>query len=45
MLWVLVHEGVIPPEAAHDPWGPHLEEREFKALGPVVRDLQGPEAR
>ena len=45
MLWVLVHEGVIPREASHDPWGPPLEEREFKALGPVVRDLRGPEAR
>jgi 4-hydroxy-tetrahydrodipicolinate synthase len=24
MLWCLVHQGVIPPEAAHDPWGPRL---------------------
>jgi 4-hydroxy-tetrahydrodipicolinate synthase len=24
MLWCLVYEGVIPPEAAHDPWGPRL---------------------
>ena len=24
MLWVLVHQGVIPAEAAHDPWGPEL---------------------
>jgi 4-hydroxy-tetrahydrodipicolinate synthase len=24
MLWCLVHQGIIPPEAAHDPWGPPL---------------------
>src|SRR5262249_46803953 len=24
MLWCLVYEGGIPPEAAHDPWGPRL---------------------
>jgi 4-hydroxy-tetrahydrodipicolinate synthase len=24
LLWVLVHQGIIPLEAANDPWGPEL---------------------
>ena len=39
MLWVLVHEGVIPPDAAHDPWGPPLDESEFTKLGLLMRNL------
>ena len=27
MLWCLVHQGVMPAEAAHDPWGPALDPR------------------
>ena len=33
MLWCLVHEGVIPPAATFDPWGPPLEPGEFDRLG------------
>jgi 4-hydroxy-tetrahydrodipicolinate synthase len=33
MLWCLVHQGVIPPEAAHDPWGPPLGRAEFNQIG------------
>jgi 4-hydroxy-tetrahydrodipicolinate synthase len=33
MLWCLVHQGVIPGDAAHDPWGPALDSREFDRLG------------
>jgi 4-hydroxy-tetrahydrodipicolinate synthase len=36
MLWCLVHERVIPPEAAHDPWGPNLDPAEFDRLGACV---------
>lgn len=40
MLWVLVHEGVIPIEAAHDPWGPDLPHEEFKAIGNILEELR-----
>jgi 4-hydroxy-tetrahydrodipicolinate synthase len=40
MLWCLVHQGVIPPEAAHDPWGPPLEPAEFDRLGACLQRLQ-----
>ena len=33
LLWALVHLGVIPLEAAHDPWGPQLDSDEFEAVG------------
>ena len=33
LLWVLVHLGVIPMEAANDPWGPSLPASEFDRLG------------
>jgi 4-hydroxy-tetrahydrodipicolinate synthase len=32
MLWCLVHQGVIPAEAAHDPWGPPLAQAEFDRI-------------
>jgi 4-hydroxy-tetrahydrodipicolinate synthase len=32
MLWCLVIQGVIPEEAAHDPWGPQLDPSEFDRL-------------
>jgi 4-hydroxy-tetrahydrodipicolinate synthase len=39
MLWCLVHEGVIPAEAAHDPWGPHLGRAEFDHIGACLARL------
>jgi len=33
ILCCLVHESVIPAEAAHDPWGPRLATREFSQIG------------
>jgi 4-hydroxy-tetrahydrodipicolinate synthase len=39
MLWCLVHQGVIPPEAAHDPWGPSLDAAEFDRIGACVARL------
>jgi 4-hydroxy-tetrahydrodipicolinate synthase len=32
MLWCLVHQGIIPEEAAHDPWGPPLGPAEFEQI-------------
>ena len=40
MLWCLVHEGVIPAEAAHDPWGPKLDPDEFDRIGACVERLR-----
>lgn len=45
MLWALVHLGVISRESAYDPWGPSLDEREFVAIGKVVRALEKLPAR
>lgn len=39
MLWCLVHAGVIPTEAAHDPWGPHLGQAEFDQIGACLARL------
>ena len=39
MLWVLAHQGVIPPEAAHDPWGPVLPREEYEEVGRVAAAL------
>jgi 4-hydroxy-tetrahydrodipicolinate synthase len=39
MLWCLVHQGVIPIEAAHDPWGPGLDAAEFAALGECLKRI------
>lgn len=33
MLWCLVHEKIIPAEAAHDPWGPPFGRAEFDQIG------------
>src|SRR5213594_4307306 len=33
MLWVLVHQGIVPIDAANDPWGPELPAAEYHALG------------
>ena len=45
MLWCLVHEGVIPIEAAHDPWGPVLDVAEFEPLGECLKWLRTEQAR
>lgn len=39
MLWVLVHQGVIPLEAANDPWGPELPREEYEEVGRVLHEL------
>jgi 4-hydroxy-tetrahydrodipicolinate synthase len=39
LLWALVHLGVIPLEAANDPWGPKLPEREFDEVGSTLAAL------
>src|SRR5262249_17411829 len=39
MLWCLVHQGVLPLEAAHDPWGPPPDPDEFDRLGECLARL------
>jgi 4-hydroxy-tetrahydrodipicolinate synthase len=39
MLWCLVHAGIIPAEAAHDPWGPQLGAAEFDQIGACLARL------
>jgi 4-hydroxy-tetrahydrodipicolinate synthase len=39
MLWCLVHQGVLPLEAAHDPWAPPLPSSEFAKLGELLNRL------
>jgi 4-hydroxy-tetrahydrodipicolinate synthase len=39
MLWCLVHEGVLPFDSAHDPWGPPLPSNEFERTGEVLATL------
>jgi 4-hydroxy-tetrahydrodipicolinate synthase len=39
LLWALVHLGVIPEKAAHDPWGPELTTDEFDRLGRALAAL------
>jgi 4-hydroxy-tetrahydrodipicolinate synthase len=39
MLWCLVHAGVIPAAAAHDPWGPRLGAAEFEQIGACLARL------
>lgn len=39
MLWVLAHQGVIPLEAANDPWGPELPRSEYEEVGRVLNEL------
>jgi 4-hydroxy-tetrahydrodipicolinate synthase len=45
VLWALAHLGVIPEEAAHDPWGPELDAREFEEIGRTLEALAGAGAR
>jgi 4-hydroxy-tetrahydrodipicolinate synthase len=40
LLWSLVHLGVIPLAAAHDPWGPQLPASEFEAVGQTLAALE-----
>jgi len=37
LLWALVHLGVIPLEAAHDPWGPQMSRDEFDRVGRCLK--------
>ena len=37
MLWSLAEEGVIPPEATDDPWGPMLTESDRASVQAAVR--------
>jgi len=39
LLWALVHLGVIPLEAANDPWGPQLSQEEFDDVGRTLSAL------
>ena len=39
ILWALVQQGVIPREAAYDPWGPQLNPEEFEIIGKVVEEI------
>ena len=39
LLWALVHLGVIPLEAAIDPWGPQLPQEEFEKVGRTLKAL------
>jgi 4-hydroxy-tetrahydrodipicolinate synthase len=39
LLWALVHLGVIPPDASHDPWGPSLGADAYAEVGRVVKEL------
>ena len=39
MLWCLVHQGVIPLDAAFDPWAPDLDPAEFDQIGKCLERL------
>lgn len=39
LLWTLVHQDVIPLEAAYDPWGPELMMSEFDEIGATLAAL------
>ena len=40
MLWCLVLQGVIPEDAAHDPWGPALDVGDYDRLAACLRRLE-----
>jgi 4-hydroxy-tetrahydrodipicolinate synthase len=40
MLWLLAVEGVIPREAAYDPWGPDVPEEQLEEVERVAGDLR-----
>lgn len=39
ILWGLAHLGIIPAEAANDPWGPELDKSAFDRIGLVLDKL------
>ena len=39
ILWALSHLGIIPREAAYDPWGPPLRAEEFKSIAGVIEEI------
>ena len=39
ILWCLVHQGIIPNEAAHDPWGSRLGRREFSEISECLERI------
>ena len=39
ILWALAKLGIIPPEAAHDPWGPQFTAEEIHNIGVVLDTL------
>ena len=39
ILLALVHLGVIPRDAAYDPWGPELRREEFENIGAVIEEI------
>ena len=39
ILWALAKLGIIPAEAAHDPWGPQLTSEELHNIGIVLDSL------
>ena len=39
ILWALAHLGVIPGEAAYDPWAPEPRSDEFNKIGRLVNSL------
>jgi len=45
LLWALVHLGVIPMEAANDPWGPPLSSEEFASIGRTLDSVMAVEQR
>ncbi|HKG12642.1 MAG TPA: dihydrodipicolinate synthase family protein [Pyrinomonadaceae bacterium] len=45
VLWALSRLGVIPEEAAHDPWGPALDARELEEIGRRLEALAGARTR
>jgi 4-hydroxy-tetrahydrodipicolinate synthase len=45
MLWCLVHQGIIPEDSAHDPWGPRLDPAEFESLRSCLQRIAPEELR
>jgi 4-hydroxy-tetrahydrodipicolinate synthase len=39
ILWALSHLGIIPREAANDPWGPALRPEEFENIASVLEEI------
>jgi 4-hydroxy-tetrahydrodipicolinate synthase len=41
MLWAAEYEGLLPAEAAHDPYGPRLPDDERRRVHAVLADVRG----